>query len=324
MERQEIIDLLPAYALDVLDADERQVVEAALTADPGLRAMLDEYSGLAAGLATNVAAVEPPSGHRQRMMARLQGVTLLATTAAAHTLPQQLASRDYYRAAEAQPPPRPDERGLANPRPLRTIFSFAALVAAALVIAALLGWNIALQNEIGNNNTSVANLSGQLTRIQAQLGEAKQEVAGLQGQITQAKGDNTTLTSQLAAAQQSVSSLQGANELLAQRGTVVREVAAKDQPLTSQFIANPNSNKGVVLAYNLAPVPSGKTYELWVISKDGKPLPAGTFDPDAKGQAIHNLTFSGSLADYAAVGITVEPTGGSPTPSGAPIAVGNI
>ena len=321
MERQEIIDLLPAYALDVLDADEQQVVEAALTADPGLRAMLDEYSGLAVGLATNVAAVEPPSGHRQRMMARLQGTTLLAAT---QTLPQQLASRDYYRAAETQQPPRPDERGLANPRPLRTIFSFAALAAAALVIVSLLGWNVALQNEIGNNNTSVANLSSQLTRIQAQLGQAKQEVAGLQGQITQAKGDNATLTSQLTAAQQSVSSLQGANELLAQRGTVVREVAAKDQPLTSQFIANPNSNKGVVLAYNLAPVPSGKTYELWVIGKDGKPLPAGTFDPDAKGQAVHNLTFSGSLADYAAVGITVEPTGGSPTPSGAPIAVGNI
>jgi len=41
----------------------------------------------------------------------------------------------------------------------------------------------------------------------------------------------------------------------------------------------------VFVANNLAPLPPDKIYELWLIPPDGKPIPAGLFKPDARGNA---------------------------------------
>jgi anti-sigma-K factor RskA len=75
---------------------------------------------------------------------------------------------------------------------------------------------------------------------------------------------------------------------------------------------------GVLLlqAGNMEPLPAGKVYELWLIPANGtSPIPAGTFQPDAKGNA-NLLTAKMRLAVAAkAFGITVEHAGGSLTPT---------
>ncbi len=35
----------------------------------------------------------------------------------------------------------------------------------------------------------------------------------------------------------------------------------------------------MLMAGNLAPVPAGKAYELWIIPTQGAPMPAGIFSP---------------------------------------------
>lgn len=76
--------------------------------------------------------------------------------------------------------------------------------------------------------------------------------------------------------------------------------------------------KGHVLlvANNLAPLPEGKVYELWLIpAKGGDPMPAGTFWPDSGGcrTMMHAMETEGIEAQAFAV--TVEPVGGSATPT---------
>lgn len=343
MNKQELIELLPAYAFGILDDDEQQVVETALTTDPSLHLTLAGYADLAAGLAAIAPTIEPPTGHRERMMARLQRdeartspAPMLMQQQTAPT-PQMLANAQFERGT--RPATTRPEQELPVARPLRSILSFAMTAAAALLIVGLLGWNVLLQTELGNARTTADNLNGQLQRVaadrdkqaslasslQTQLDQSKREVANLQGQLIQANADRTDLQARLDEANQTVSRLDAASTLLSQRGTVVREAAGQvDARVNTQFIANAEAGRGVLLTYNLAPAPEGKTYEFWTINKAGTPIPAGTFQVDEQGRAIHDVALTGPLTDFAAVGVTLEPEGGSPAPTGDILALGNL
>lgn len=64
--------------------------------------------------------------------------------------------------------------------------------------------------------------------------------------------------------------------------------------------------------------PADHVYELWVIDDAGA-TPAGLFDVDDRGRMARVVT--GDFADAAAIGVTVEPAGGSPQPTTDPVMV---
>ena len=75
-----------------------------------------------------------------------------------------------------------------------------------------------------------------------------------------------------------------------------------------------NKNMGVLLiANNLPKAPAGKMYEMWVIPKGGKPIPAGLFNSDEKGSAMHMMHNVDPNTDTVAV--TMEPEAGSAQPT---------
>jgi len=71
----------------------------------------------------------------------------------------------------------------------------------------------------------------------------------------------------------------------------------------------------IFLASNLHPLPSQKTYELWLIPVQGAPIPAGTFKPDAKGAAIVVNPPLAPGVEAKAFAVTIEPERGSTTPT---------
>ncbi len=78
----------------------------------------------------------------------------------------------------------------------------------------------------------------------------------------------------------------------------------------------PKSGTLLLLASNLAPLHAQKVYELWIIPADGsKPVPAGTFTPDAHGSVSMLMPPVRSAIAAKAFGITVENAGGSATPT---------
>jgi anti-sigma-K factor RskA len=82
--------------------------------------------------------------------------------------------------------------------------------------------------------------------------------------------------------------------------------------------------RGVLLiASNLPPAPAGKIYEMWVIPKGGKPVPAGLFQSEPTGAAIH-VRPGPVVADASAVAVTVEPEAGSQQPTSTPFMVATL
>jgi|KBSMisStandDraft_5_1062788.scaffolds.fasta_scaffold241674_3 anti-sigma-K factor RskA len=86
----------------------------------------------------------------------------------------------------------------------------------------------------------------------------------------------------------------------------------KPAPPRGNFFLNPRL--GVLLiASNLPALPAGKAYELWVIPKGDAPRPAGTFQADPQGTAMHIL--NGTVDSSVTLAVTVEPEAGSPAPT---------
>jgi anti-sigma-K factor RskA len=109
--------------------------------------------------------------------------------------------------------------------------------------------------------------------------------------------------------------------LLSAPETIVRvsqEGAA--QPPQGKVFLNPA--RGVLLlASNLPPAPEGKIYEMWVIPAAGNPVPAGLFQTDPNGTAVHLQEGPVDLATTGAVAVTLEAAGGAPQPTSQPLIV---
>ncbi|MEU9716821.1 anti-sigma factor [Streptomyces sp. NPDC047976] len=77
-------------------------------------------------------------------------------------------------------------------------------------------------------------------------------------------------------------------------------------------VASDRRNKAVFTAGNLPAPGAGKTYQLW-LAHGSTMRPAGFIDHDG------TVVLSGNPADAGAVGLTLEPAGGSPQPTTAPL-----
>jgi len=81
-----------------------------------------------------------------------------------------------------------------------------------------------------------------------------------------------------------------------------------------------NPQQGVLLlASNLAPAPSGKIYEMWIIPKGGAPAPAGLFQSQGDGTAMYLRRGPVDMATTAIVAVTLEPEAGSASPTSTPL-----
>jgi hypothetical protein len=78
--------------------------------------------------------------------------------------------------------------------------------------------------------------------------------------------------------------------------------------------------RGVLLiASNLPPAPAGKTYEMWMIPKGGKPVPAGLFQSQTDGTAMHVRQGSVDIQTLAVVAVTIENAAGTTEPTLPPV-----
>ena len=124
---------------------------------------------------------------------------------------------------------------------------------------------------------------------------------------------------QLARREQTLNTLLTAQESL----TVVQ--LAPSSPLAPgiQFYWNRRVDQAILHAFRLPPAAAGKVYQLWLI-RDGKPIPSTTFNADPDGHALVQAFPLPPGGRFTAVAVTVEPTGGSQTPTLPILLIGNI
>ena len=87
-------------------------------------------------------------------------------------------------------------------------------------------------------------------------------------------------------------------------------------PPEGRAVYVPDKGSLVFIASNLEKLQAYKTYELWLIPKDGKsPIAAGIFRPDERGNASVILPALPKGVEAAAFGVTVEDGDGAQTPT---------
>ncbi|HWZ60640.1 MAG TPA: anti-sigma factor [Gemmatimonadaceae bacterium] len=104
---------------------------------------------------------------------------------------------------------------------------------------------------------------------------------------------------------------------------VVSLTAAGARSASALMFWDRGTNTWSMYARDLPPAPPGRTYELWLITSDGKKIPAGTFAPSSRGTAHVEATYALDRAALVTVAVTEEPAGGVETPTGPIVIAGS-
>lgn len=248
---EEVADLLPAYALGVVSAEERARVEAHLAQDPASREELASLAAVVAHLPLLAEEREPPARLRQRLIAAATELVTPPAHASSHSV------RHWRR----------------RPRP-------AVLAASVLLLVSLglAGWNVALQGQLADQQRLAGQLQTQLAALQAQP------------RVT-------------------IYTISGTRDAPNAYGEVVYLGAQRTAFLTVQ---------------NLPAPPAGRAYQVWYI-QNGRPIDAGLLATPGDQVATR---LQADLGQYQALAVSLEPSGGSPQPTGpivlqAPLQTGN-
>ncbi len=284
--------LLAADALDALDADDRAVLDALLAdapdagADAGAEAA--GYAEAAARLADAVPPVTPPPSLKASIFARLDEVP-------------QLAAEAPPEAAAPQPAPAAHEP--VAPAPI--IDEPTAPDAAVPTIAD----EAPATEPASPRRTGRAERAAERRWFQrpgAILAAAAAALLLIAGTVVGVNWGGPAGWG----AQRDVQAIAAAPDAQ----TAEAEVPGGG---TVELVWSAELGRSAVRAADLPDVGADSTYELWYIDDSGA-TPAGTFDPSRGGEAF--VVLDGEFQPGLVVGITVEPAGGSTSPTTDPIA----
>lgn len=106
-------------------------------------------------------------------------------------------------------------------------------------------------------------------------------------------------------------------ELLTAPGSRVAQLSGTNEAssATAKLVYD-QTGRAYLIAGGLPRAPEGKEYQLWYIV-DKKPLPGRTFAPDSNGQGTLKDNVPEAARKSAVFAITLEPTGGVASPTGA-------
>ncbi len=114
-------------------------------------------------------------------------------------------------------------------------------------------------------------------------------------------------------------------ELFSNNGMRAAPLRAPDSAsrATGFVLVSEDGDSGALVVDGLPPLDQSQQYQLWLI-RDGQRLSGAVFSTDEKSYGTARIRAPESLLEYSAVDITVEPTGGSPQPTGVRVLGGSL
>jgi len=92
---------------------------------------------------------------------------------------------------------------------------------------------------------------------------------------------------------------------------------------TGFVVISADGDQGVLVVEGLNPLGESQQYQLWLI-RDGQRTSGAVFSTDEHSYAGTRIRATRSLLDYSAVDITIEPAGGSSSPTGKQVLEGTL
>ncbi|MET1017202.1 MAG: anti-sigma factor [Leifsonia flava] len=286
-----------SYALDAVDAEERARYERALLDSEQLREEAAGFADTAALLGSNVTPVTPPPALKASIMAQLSGLPQLPadTAGGAHA-----ADAEVDALPSTAPAPAPDAATpVAAPSPA------AVPSAPGAPLGAPASPSAPAVPPVGR--AEAAAQRRWFSRPGAFIGAAAAAVVLIAAVVVGVNwpGPNGW------GAQRDLASISAASD--AQQAT--GEVAGGG---TVTLTWSEELGRSAVMVDGMPALDSDQTYELWYIDSETA-VPAGTFTVGDDGTTWRVL--EGDMTAGAAVGVTVEPAGGSPQPTTQPVVV---
>jgi anti-sigma-K factor RskA len=279
--------LAAAYALDALDADERAEFERALAASPELRDEVDAFAQSAVHLAEQAEPVAPPPSLRADLMARLDATPQDTVAAdAAPEVPPVVAAPSVSTLAPAPADGEPgSDDASAAPASPATEDARADRPAGRAESAARRRWFQRPGAIIASAAAAVVLIAGAVIGI------------GWSGPNGWGAQRDMAAIAEAPDAQSQTHEVPGGGEVT--------------------LVSSAEQGRSGVVVEGLPALADDQTYELWYIDDAGA-ASAGTFD--VAGAETWRV-LEGSFTPGVAVGITVEPAGGSTQPTTEPIVV---
>jgi hypothetical protein len=96
-----------------------------------------------------------------------------------------------------------------------------------------------------------------------------------------------------------------------------KSIPLSGENITGTLLLAKEQNVAVLIAWSLPALQSNQTYQIWLIDPQGKRTSCGIFNARTDQPYTTVPVISpGSLVNFVGIGVTVEPAGGSPQPTG--------
>jgi anti-sigma-K factor RskA len=97
----------------------------------------------------------------------------------------------------------------------------------------------------------------------------------------------------------------------------VERLSVDADNLTGSFLLDNDRNIATLIVWNMPQLSKDQTYQVWLIDPQGGRVGAGTFRPQTnQAYTTQVITADKGFSNYAGIGVTVEPAGGSDQPTG--------
>jgi anti-sigma-K factor RskA len=150
-----------------------------------------------------------------------------------------------------------------------------------------------------------------------QLRSLSRQRATLREQVASTTQRGVQLVDELRARERTIAAVSGPDV------RVVELAAAGVRAPTARMFWAQATNTWTMFAYNLPSPGAGRTYQLWLVTRDGKKISAGTFAPSPAGDALVSAQYALDRDALGAIAVTDEPAGGVPQPTGSVVISGN-
>lgn len=295
-----VAELIPAYTLGILEPDEMLAVDDYLRRHQDLLVQMERMDDTVAHLALATPSVTPAPAVKTKLMARVHSALSQEPTIDLKTV------TPVEKAAPA-PKPAPAKQEMTWLDQLRFELGGGLMWPTSTALAVVACLLLAVLSIQMWNNQRLASL---------RLSAAQESVQALSAQNAQLQSTNQELNQQLRQRDNQIARFSEAMSSIALEGTEFAPQA------NGAFYAGRSS--GVLILSGLAALPGDQTYQLWLIPADGDPVSVGLVQVNGDGTTTSEIILDGQPQDFAAVGLSIEPAGGSPQPTGPIVLLGTV
>ncbi|MFK7804107.1 MAG: anti-sigma factor [Anaerolineae bacterium] len=318
---QELEDKLPLYALQALEEPEMKEIEAYISHFPEVAAELKKLQESANLLPYAAPLRTPPLDIKSSVLSYAKANPRQAQAQVEAAQQEKIVSPKKVQRPIAKVPVAP-EAGFGQKlrdwwKSMQTGLALPVALALSLVAIGIISNRLlSAQGQVTRLNGIVAGLTNDVNSLESDVDELtannqslETKVADLESENGQLVISNLALTDELASQQQVVAYAADANS---QRISVLGTDAQPDA--SAGLFIRPETGELLLVISQLEPLSEDQTHQLWLI--EDQPVSAGLIEISPEGTGIFEIDVALEDIDFSAIGISVEPAGGSEQPTG--------